>query len=53
MAQGGTTMAVGPVTVQVTVPYSLPFIGSAITLRGRATMRLEQELDLTPTGGCV
>jgi hypothetical protein len=42
-----------PVTVQVTVPYSLPFIGSAITLRGTATMRLEQELDLTPTGGCV
>jgi TadE-like protein len=42
-----------PVTVQVTAPYSLPFIGASITLRGTATMRLEQELDLTPTGGCV
>ena len=42
-----------PVTVQVTVPYSLPFIGSTITLRGSATMRLEQQLDLTPSGGCV
>ena len=42
-----------PVTVQVTVPYSLPFIGSTITLRGTATMRLEQKLDYTPGGGCV
>jgi Flp pilus assembly protein TadG len=42
-----------PVTVQVTVPYSLPFIGTTITLRGTATMRLEQQLDLTPDAGCV
>jgi len=42
-----------PITVQVAVPYSLPFIGSTITLRGTATMRLEQHLDYTPGGGCV
>jgi Flp pilus assembly protein TadG len=42
-----------PVTVQVAVPYSLPFIGATVTLRGTATMRLEQELDYTPGGGCV
>jgi Flp pilus assembly protein TadG len=42
-----------PVTVQVSVPYALPFIGATVTLRGSATMRLEQALDYTPGGGCV
>ena len=31
-----------PVTVQVAADYSLPFIGKTITLRGTATMRMEQ-----------
>jgi len=42
-----------PVTVQVSVPYALPFVGATVTLRGTATMRLEQELDYTPGGTCV
>jgi Flp pilus assembly pilin Flp len=43
-----------PVKVQVAVGYSLPFIGTAITLRGTATMRLEQEAPAGITGGaCV
>jgi hypothetical protein len=42
-----------PVTVQVAVPYSLPFIGSSITLRGTATMRLEQEAGSIAGGACV
>lgn len=42
-----------PVTVQVAVRYSLPFIGSTVRLRGTATMRLEQKLAYTPSGGCV
>ena len=32
-------------TVQVAADYSLPFIGTTITLRGSATMRLEQAGD--------
>jgi hypothetical protein len=39
------------VKVQVAVGYSLPFIGTAITLRGTATMRLEQEAPPGITGG--
>ena len=35
-----------PVTVQVAAGYSLPFIGTTITLRGTATMRLEQPADV-------
>jgi hypothetical protein len=44
-----------PVKVQVAVPYSLPFIGSMIMLRGTATMRLEQEVPPGVAGGpaCV
>ena len=43
-----------PVTVQVAVGYSLPFIGSTIALRGTATMRLEQEAPAGVGGGaCV
>lgn len=43
-----------PVTVQVAVPYSLPFIGSTVRLRGTATMRLEQEAPAGVGGGaCV
>ena len=43
-----------PVKVQVAVNYSLPFIGTPITLRGTATMRLEQEAPGGITGGaCV
>ena len=39
-----------PVTVQVAVDYSLPFIGSTIALRGSATMRLEQRADYAGSG---
>jgi Flp pilus assembly protein TadG len=42
-----------PVTVQVAVDYSLPFIGLTKTLRGHATMRLEQEADGVTGGPCV
>ena len=42
-----------PVTVQVAVGYSLPFIGTAVTLRGRATMRLEQQADYVGGGVCT
>ena len=42
-----------PVTVQVAVDYSLPFIGSTIALRGTATMRLEQPADYAGGGGCT
>jgi Flp pilus assembly protein TadG len=42
-----------PVTVQVAVGYSLPFIGTAVTLRGRATMRLEQRADFAGGGACA
>jgi Flp pilus assembly protein TadG len=42
-----------PVTVQVEVPYSIPYVGATVTLRGTATMRLEQELDYVPGGACV
>lgn len=42
-----------PVTVQVAAGYSLPFIGTTITLRGTATMRLEQPADFGGGGACV
>jgi Flp pilus assembly protein TadG len=42
-----------PVSVQVTADYSLPFIGMTITLRGRATMRLEQHADFAGAGVCA
>jgi len=42
-----------PVTVQVVVGYSLPFIGSNVTLRGTATMRLEQPADYAGSGACT
>jgi Flp pilus assembly pilin Flp len=42
-----------PVTVQVAVNYSLPFIGKTIPLRGTATMRLEQPADFAGGGSCV
>ena len=42
-----------PVTVQVAVPYSLPFIGKTISLRGTATMRLEQQAGSITGGACV
>jgi Flp pilus assembly pilin Flp len=42
-----------PVTVQVAVNYSLPFIGSTIALRGTATMRLEQPADYAGGGACT
>jgi Flp pilus assembly protein TadG len=43
-----------PVTVQVAVGYSLPFIGATIALRGTATMRLEQAAPAGLSGGvCV
>jgi len=50
----GSRLVGDPVTVQVAVGYSLPFIGTAVTLRGTATMRLEQELPAGVGGGaCV
>jgi len=42
-----------PVTVRVAVGYSLPFIGTAVTLRGTATMRLEQQADYPGGGVCT
>ena len=42
-----------PVTVQVAAGYSLPFIGKSITLRGSATMRLEQPADFAGGGACA
>lgn len=42
-----------PVTIQVAADYSLPFIGSTITLRGSATMRLEQPAEFAGGGACV
>ena len=42
-----------PVTVQVAVDYSLPFIGSTVALRGTATMRLEQPADYAGGGACT
>lgn len=42
-----------PVTVQVAVGYSLPFIGSTVSLRGTATMRLEQQADYAGGGVCT
>ena len=42
-----------PVTVQVAAGYSLPFIGTTITLRGTATMRLEQQADFAGAGACT
>jgi Flp pilus assembly protein TadG len=42
-----------PVTVQVAVGYSLPFIGSTVSLRGTATMRLEQPADYAGGGACA
>jgi hypothetical protein len=42
-----------PVVVQVAADYSLPFIGATITLRGSATMRLEQPAEFVGGGACV
>ena len=42
-----------PVTVQVAADYSLPFIGATITLRGTATMRMEQPAEFAGAGACV
>ena len=42
-----------PVTVQVAADYSLPFIGKTITLRGTATMRMEQPADFAGAGACA
>jgi Flp pilus assembly pilin Flp len=42
-----------PVTVQVAADYSLPFIGKTLTLRGSATMRLEQQADFAGGGACA
>ena len=50
----GTRLVGDPVTVQVRVPYSLPFIGATVNLRGTATMRLEQEAPSgIASGTCV
>ena len=42
-----------PVTVQVAADYNLPLIGATITLRGSATMRMEQSADFAGGGACV
>jgi hypothetical protein len=42
-----------PVTVQVSAVYSLPLIGASITLKGRATMRMEQQADFGGAGACT
>ena len=50
---GGIGDVGDPVTVQVAAGYSLPFIGKTITLRGTATMRLEQPADFAGGGACA
>jgi Flp pilus assembly protein TadG len=42
-----------PVTVQVAADYSLPFIGKTVTLRGTATMRMEQPAEFAGAGACA
>ena len=42
-----------PVKVQVAAAYSMPLIGKTITLRGSATMRLEQPADFAGAGTCA
>lgn len=42
-----------PVVVQVAAGYSLPFIGTTITLRGTATMRMEQPAEFAGAGVCT
>ena len=42
-----------PVVVQVQAGYSLPFIGTTVTLRGTATMRLERQADYAGAGACT
>ena len=42
-----------PVTVQVAADYSLPFIGKTMTLRGTATMRMEQPAEFAGAGACA
>lgn len=49
-----TTSEVGdPVKVVVSAGYSLPFIGATVTLRGSATMRLEQAANVAGAGACT
>jgi Flp pilus assembly protein TadG len=49
-----TTSEVGdPVKVVVSAGYSLPFIGTTVTLRGSATMRLEQPANVAGAGACA
>ena len=49
-----TTSQVGdPVKVVVSAGYSLPFIGTTVTLRGSATMRLEQPANVAGSGACA
>jgi Flp pilus assembly protein TadG len=42
-----------PVTVQVTAGYNVPLIGTTLTLRGSATMRLEQPAEFAGAGACA
>jgi hypothetical protein len=49
----GTSAVGDPVEVQVAADYALPFIGATITLRGSATMRMEQAADFSAVGTCA
>jgi Flp pilus assembly protein TadG len=42
-----------PVTVQVSAGYEVPLIGTTLTLRGSATMRLEQPAEFAGAGACA
>jgi hypothetical protein len=43
----------GDVGDPVTADYSLPFIGATVTLRGSATMRMEQPAEFAGAGACA
>jgi hypothetical protein len=49
----GTHDVGDPVLVEVSADYSVPLIGATITLRGRATMRIERSSDAAGSGTCA
>jgi Flp pilus assembly protein TadG len=59
--QSGSTVSIctagtagSPVTVQVTYPYHwIPFVGGTLTIKGKATMRLEHDATNFSHGTCT
>jgi len=49
----GSSEVGDPVEVLVSADYSLPFIGTTVTLRGSATMRLERPASVAGSGACA